>query len=453
MIRWLLLLSWLAGPASAQGPASTDGARAAGRITVDSEVLFEARDALMFRDRFVQMLAISDRPFDMATMLADKQLDHADLQRHHASGAQVVRIGLGGFHRFPTVLTWWRGPDLAPLMVDGHALEPALRLDSGDPYRFRGTVDLTLVDSASGPRPRLSLAFDVLSAEAFSSSDRWLPPGGGAPGAALQAALARPADPADRAWKQWLHPDLLQRFAAANGLQEADSAALDNLLRRWLPALAESGLRGALQPDQANFDLTTVNGQHWSARLRPVTPKGPDWQVTDLRRVPVLPVHDSLKPRVDDLAKVRQTSNEALEKRRGEFWLALSPVAMLFLWLVWRFWRFRQRTRHLEQHGEVIEAEVLDLERLMWGQHKRVMVRLVLGWTDAHSGRRLQVRSPALALPRRSLGDSADAQFALWQQRARAPGLKVRLRVDPDQPTRRFDLNGRMEIEQLIGVR
>lgn len=451
MSRWLLVLPCLTGLALAQNTPPVDGSRVRGTIRDHNGVQFEARDALVFRDRFVQMLVISDQPFDLADMWADQRLDHADLLRHHASGAQLVRVGLAGFHSFPTLLTWWRGAKLPPILVDSATLESALRLDDGAAVRLRGTLELTLAQPGSGTGPQLSLAFDVLSAGAYLSSGQWLPPDGGAPGATLKALLAPSAHRPDHSWIQLLHPDFRQRFAAANGLSETDPAALANLLQRWLPALADAGLRGEQRLDEAHFDLSTADGRHWTARLQPATPKSADWQLIDLRRVRALPTHDALVSRVDTLTRVRQSTSESQLQRSGELWLALSPLVLLSLWLVWRFWRFRRLTRHLEQHGVVVDADVLDLERARWEQNGCVMVRLVLGWTDSHSEQRLQVRTRALALPKLPRGGSKEAQFEQWRELTRKPGLTVRLRVDPDQPTRQFDLNGRTAIEQLLG--
>lgn len=299
----LLLLLSLAGGASAQTSAKVDGLRVRGSITDAEGVQFVARDVLAFRDRFLQMLVISDRPFDLSEFWADGRIDHADLVRHHASGAQLLRVGLAGFRNFPTVLTWWRKAGQTPILVESRLLDPALRLDTSLRERLRGALDLHVPASGSGGA-HLSVAFDVLDAGANLAGDRWLAPDGGAPFATLRALRAPPAERSDEALIELLHPDWRRRFAEANGIAETDLPRIADDLRRWLPDLVGEDLRGVVLRDQAYLDLRDAQGRHWTAQLHALAPES-GWQLLDLRRVPPLPEHDRLPSRVDEIAQAR----------------------------------------------------------------------------------------------------------------------------------------------------
>lgn len=427
--------------ASAQ-PAPISAARVQGEIVVGSRH-FAARDALAFRERFLPTLVVSDRAFDFDRMLADGRIDLADLREHRAAGGSVLRLGLAGFYRVPTVLAWEPADGTAALLLDGAVLHTGFQLAREPGGRLRGALDLE-PDAATGTL-RVAVRFDVLELQAYLAETALLPLGGGAPGEALRAVLTRVADPADLAWPTALDADFLRRLQQGLGARELDIATLATRYRSWVPQ-GPTQWHGVQGRDEARLDFTAADGRHWAARL--AGKAGSAWRLTDLRPLPALPQPDALYSNVDTVAQADAVTVQSRNQRNAKLALALSPLLLLVLWLCWRFWRSRRQAGWLQRHGVDVRARVIDVESVAWQVNGHALARLHLAWLDPDSGRTHRIRTPALVLPGKAKRLMREVQLADCRARLAQFGA-VSVRVDPDAPTRRYQIT---DLEKLRSV-
>jgi hypothetical protein len=199
------------------------GKRAQGLIEYGGQ-RWSAVDAITVMDRNLMTLLVSDQAFDLGTLSADGHISMSEIYGH---SGHLLRLGLAGLHRVPTVLALHApGQALPTAILSADLVYPGLRRSSTSDYRIRGT--LSAVDAAQGIR--IEIAFDVID---ISYIERNAPP----PQSAIDAArelLAQVADPNNSSWPEALHKDMRTRWMKALNVAD-DLDVLAQRMRTWFP--------------------------------------------------------------------------------------------------------------------------------------------------------------------------------------------------------------------------